>query len=28
VLDQRVVTGTANSGTMPRRWSLSVERHF
>ena len=28
VLDQRVITGTANSGTMPRRWSVSLERHF
>ncbi len=28
VLDQRVVTGTANSGTSPRRMVLSLERRF
>jgi iron complex outermembrane receptor protein len=28
VLDQKVITGTGNSATSPRRWSLSVERRF
>ncbi|HEY0864482.1 MAG TPA: TonB-dependent receptor plug domain-containing protein [Lacunisphaera sp.] len=28
ILDQRVITGTANSGTMPRRISFYVERRF
>lgn len=28
ILDQRVITGTANSGTMPRRFSVSIERRF
>lgn len=28
VLDQRVITGTANSGTMPRRFSFYIERRF
>lgn len=28
VLDQRIVTGTGNAGTSPRRWSFSLERRF
>ena len=28
VLDQKIITGTGNSATSPRRWTLSVERHF
>ncbi len=28
VLDERVITGTANSGTMPRRFSFYIERRF
>jgi outer membrane receptor protein involved in Fe transport len=28
ILDQKVITGTGNSHTSPRRWSLSVERRF
>jgi outer membrane receptor protein involved in Fe transport len=28
VLDQRVITGTANSGTMPRRFSFYIERRY
>jgi len=28
VLDQRVITGTANSDTMPRRFSFYIERRY
>ena len=28
VLDDRIITGTANSGTSPRRFVLSLERKF